>query len=445
MSIFITPRPVFFRDKQGQYHSTNMISDQSMQVAVDASETAVEAADEATQARQGIDDAVDIVTDAKDIALQAATDASEAAERAEAATADMVKISPQTFTAEQQAQARANIGAVGTSRTINGKPLSSDVTLNPTDVGAVPPTRTVNGYTLDDDIELGPADVGAVPPTRTVNGKALSGNIALTASDVHARPDDWVPTPAEVDAVPTARKVNGKALTSDITLSPADINAVPTTRTINNKQLNTNIALSAADIGARPDTWKPTPAEIAAAPVAMVSDAWTSGHSYTKGDYALHNNILWKCLQDTNSAVPQTGSAYWSATTIGKEIAGITPDTPIDLGADGWKTYFNVKSDYSKSSTGMYKAQKFGRMVRIEIEFSGTFTSGLDNKFATATNKTPRSFIGMGRVGNPEEARSYPATLAVDNNGDIRCFTDLGDLTSGTALWATFFFPETDF
>ncbi len=33
------------------------------------------------------------------------------------------------------------------------------------------------------------SDVGAVPTTRTVNGKALSGNITLSASDVKALPD----------------------------------------------------------------------------------------------------------------------------------------------------------------------------------------------------------------------------------------------------------------
>ncbi len=34
------------------------------------------------------------------------------------------------------------------------------------------------------------SDVGAVPTTRTVNGKALSGNITLSASDVNALPSD---------------------------------------------------------------------------------------------------------------------------------------------------------------------------------------------------------------------------------------------------------------
>ena len=59
------------------------------------------------------------------------------------------------------------------------------------------------------------SDVGAVPTTRTVNGKALSSNISLTASDV--------------GAVPTSRKVNGRALSSDINITSGDVFAQTTT------------------------------------------------------------------------------------------------------------------------------------------------------------------------------------------------------------------------
>ena len=45
-------------------------------------------------------------------------------------------------------------------------------------------------------------DVGAVPTSTTVNGKALSSNISLSAQDVGARPDTWTPTAADVGARP---------------------------------------------------------------------------------------------------------------------------------------------------------------------------------------------------------------------------------------------------
>ena len=52
-----------------------------------------------------------------------------------------------------------------------------------------------------------------VPTSRTINGKALSSNITLAASDV--------------SAVPTSRTVNGKALSSNITLAASDVSAIP--------------------------------------------------------------------------------------------------------------------------------------------------------------------------------------------------------------------------
>ena len=50
----------------------------------------------------------------------------------------------------------------------------------------VPPVTSVNGKT--GAVEMGASDVGAVPTARTVNGKALSSNITLSANDVGALP-----------------------------------------------------------------------------------------------------------------------------------------------------------------------------------------------------------------------------------------------------------------
>lgn len=48
------------------------------------------------------------------------------------------------------------------------------------------------------------AEVGAVPTSRTVNGHALSDNISLTADDVGARPTSWTPTATDVGAATPA-------------------------------------------------------------------------------------------------------------------------------------------------------------------------------------------------------------------------------------------------
>ena len=93
------------------------------------------------------------------------------------------------------------VGAVPANRKVNGKALSSDITLSAADVSAVPTTRKVNNKELNGDISLTAADVSAVPTTRKVNGKALSGDISLTATDVGARSNTWLPTAADVGAV----------------------------------------------------------------------------------------------------------------------------------------------------------------------------------------------------------------------------------------------------
>lgn len=93
-------------------------------------------------------------------------------------------------------------------------PASGDYTAD--QVGARPSTWTPSA-----------SDVGAVPTSRTVNGKALSRNISLTASDVGARANTWTPTASEVGAVPTSRTVNGQALSQNITLDAEDVGAIP--------------------------------------------------------------------------------------------------------------------------------------------------------------------------------------------------------------------------
>ena len=65
------------------------------------------------------------------------------------------------------------------TRTINTKPLSSNVTLNASDVGAVPTTRKVNNKALSSDITLDADDVGALADT-TKYGATLSLSVNST-------------------------------------------------------------------------------------------------------------------------------------------------------------------------------------------------------------------------------------------------------------------------
>jgi hypothetical protein len=103
-----------------------------------------------------------------------------------------IKVAETTYDVKD-ATARADIstlsGVVDTkvpqTRTVNGKALSSDISLGAADIGY---DNTGSGMTADDVQsavdELDTALDGKVPNTRTVNNKALSANITLNAGDI---------------------------------------------------------------------------------------------------------------------------------------------------------------------------------------------------------------------------------------------------------------------
>ncbi|WP_226893088.1 gp53-like domain-containing protein [Pectobacterium aquaticum] len=156
-------------------------------------------------------------------------------------------------TAAASANTNAN-GRVPSGRTVNGKPLSADITLGAGDVGAytkaetdtkvsaattaasnaataaasantnangrVPSGRTVNGKALSEDIALGAADVGAYTKAETDTKVSAATTAASNAATAAASAN----TNAE-SRVPAGRKVNGKALTADIALGAGDVDA----------------------------------------------------------------------------------------------------------------------------------------------------------------------------------------------------------------------------
>lgn len=207
----------------------------------------------------------------------------------------------------------SNIGAVPNTRKVNNKALSADITLTPSDIGAaasshgnhVPTTQTANHkvFLRNDNSwqTVTPANIGAVPTTRKVNNKALSADITLSYSDVGAANERHNHSADEISSgtlpierggtnaststqalenlggVPKTRTVNNKALSSDISLTASDVgasasghshafstltskpttlsgygitDAVPATRKVNNKALSSDISLTASDVGA---------------------------------------------------------------------------------------------------------------------------------------------------------------------------------------------------
>ncbi|MDH2369478.1 hypothetical protein QDQ59_06380 [Providencia rettgeri] len=131
-------------------------------------------------------------------------------------------------------------GRVPTSRKVNGKPLTADISLTAGDVSAY--TKTEADTKIADAKKAG-TDAntnanGRVPTSRKVNGKPLTADISLTAGDVSAYTKTETDTKvadakkAGTDAntnangrVPTSRKINGKALTADVNLVAGDVSA----------------------------------------------------------------------------------------------------------------------------------------------------------------------------------------------------------------------------
>lgn len=61
-------------------------------------------------------------------------------------------------------------------------------------------------------------------------------------------------------------------------------------------------------------------------PQSMIGDAWASGQAYTVGDYRIDGNVLYKCkTAHTSSASNRPPyESYWKATSVSKELGGIT-------------------------------------------------------------------------------------------------------------------------
>lgn len=115
--------------------------------------------------------------------------------------------------------------------------------------------NSVNGKT--GIVVLNASDVGAVPPTRTVAGKPLSSNVTLAVADI-----DGLETSLSALAPYTALNAVGNATiaaqatadealgTANTAVQPAAIaNLVPNTRTVAGKALSANVTLVKADVG----------------------------------------------------------------------------------------------------------------------------------------------------------------------------------------------------
>ncbi len=118
----------------------------------------------------------------------------------------------------------SSVGAVPTSRKVNGKPLSADISLSASDVGAAAAGHTHN-YASPSHTHTA-ADVGARPSTWTPTAAdvgAASATHTHTAADVGAAPANHTHTASDVGAAPANHThsylpLSGGTLTGNLTL-----------------------------------------------------------------------------------------------------------------------------------------------------------------------------------------------------------------------------------
>ena len=218
LKVTLPPLRIIKSNYDGAIESTDEFSRlaEALNEANNATGIASEAADKANEAAQSANTAAQAANTAAQSANTAADAATSAAESANS----------QAQAAQTQAAYAKTQGDYAKTQGENAEEIYNqlkdiDVASLQADLDALEASKgQPNGLaTLNSSGKLvqmpSASDVGAVPTTRTVNGKALSSNISLTASDV--------------GAVPTSRKVNGRALSSDINITSGDVFAQTTT------------------------------------------------------------------------------------------------------------------------------------------------------------------------------------------------------------------------
>lgn len=318
---------------------------------------------------------------------------------------------------------------VPTSRTVNGKPLSSNVTLTASDVDALPDTTVIpsrtsqltndSGYITIDDVPGGaapydsnpsmdgtanagtstlysrgdhrhPSDTSRVPTTRTINGQALTGNITLDADDVGALPDDTFIPPAtnsapEMDGTMYVGSSTSYARADHV--HPSDVSRVPATRKVNGKPLSADVVLGADDVGALPDTTEiPRPSPIT--PLMDGVASLGSGTAYARGNH--------RHPSDTTRLSTSGGEISGDLTVTGNfDVDGTAtaPTPPAGTNNTRIATTAFVQTAVAGASGGG------GTPYDDDPEMDGSADPGSSNEYARGDHKHPSDTSRLPKSG----------------------------------------------
>ncbi|WOQ83952.1 phage tail protein [Proteus mirabilis] len=297
----------------------------------------------------------------------------------------------------------------------------------------VPSTRKVNNKPLSTDITLTAGDVGAATPAQVNEAKTAASNAQTTANSGVSKADA---------AQKTANDAVSKANAAQAAANNANTNAngrVPSTRKINNKPLSTDITLTAGDVSAA------TPAQVNEAKTAASNAQNTANNGVSKADAA---------QKTANDAVNKANAAQTAANNANTNANGRVPSTrkinnkPLsaditltagDVGAatpaqvNEAKTAANNANNNANGrvpNTRKVNGKPLSADIRLTAGDVGALTQGqADARYQTkGTNSKLKliwnKFVGSGGVVDlPEDIRGKFALIATNINVEIYALT----------------------
>ena len=297
----------------------------------------------------------------------------------------------------------------------------------------VPSTRKVNNKPLSTDITLTAGDVGAATPAQVNEAKTAASNAQTTANSGVSKADA---------AQKTANDAVSKANAAQTAANNANTNAngrVPSTRNINTNPLSTDITLTAGDVGAA------TPAQVNEAKTAASNAQNTANNGVSKADAA---------QKTANDAVNKANAAQTAANNANTNANGRVPSTrkinnkPLsaditltagDVGAatpaqvNEAKTAANNANNNANGrvpNTRKVNGKPLSADIRLTAGDVGALTQGqADARYQTkGTNSKLKliwnKFVGSeGVVDLPEDIRGKFALIATNINVEIYALT----------------------
>ena len=317
---------------------------------------------------------------------------------------------------------------VPTSRTINSKALTANISLTASDVGAAASSHnqasntinlmtgyskaagTATGIVATDTLNVALAKIeqvldtkqgggSYVPTSRTINSKALSSDITLTASDVGALPDSTViPTITDTYSATSSNGMSGKAVASAIS---GKQDAISDLATIRSGAEAGATALQQSDVSSTYSSTGTAPVNGKAVASAIsgkqntISDLATIRSGASAGATALQQSDVTDTYSSTGTA-PVNGKAVASAISGKADSSDLANYVPTSRTVNGKALTANI----TLSASDVSALPSSTVIPTITDTYSATSSNGMSGKAVASaiSNKadTATSLSGYG-------------------------------------------------